>query len=61
MCYADVTQNDDGTFTADCYCGWTDAGHATRESAERAASAHQNATDHAEARVTADIRCDHNA
>jgi hypothetical protein len=45
MCFADVAQEPDGTFTAVCYCGWTDPGHAAEDSAERAADAHQNRPD----------------
>jgi hypothetical protein len=49
MCYADVYRDDTGTvgpFVAGCYCGWSDNGHPTMESAERAAERHeQNATD----------------
>jgi hypothetical protein len=49
MCYADAYRDDTGTvgpFVAGCYCGWSDNGHPTMESAERAAERHeQNATD----------------
>jgi hypothetical protein len=48
MCYADVTAHADGTFTADCYCGWSSdpaAPFLTEADAERAAALHQNAQD----------------
>ncbi|MEV6825598.1 hypothetical protein [Amycolatopsis sp. NPDC051102] len=45
MCYADTTTETDNTVTAFCYCGWNDTGHATQESADAAAYAHQNAPD----------------
>jgi hypothetical protein len=49
MCYADAYRDDTGTvgpFVAGCYCGWSDNGHPTMESAERAAERHeQNAAD----------------
>jgi hypothetical protein len=44
MCYADVCENLDGTFTATCYCGWCE-NHQTRDAAERAAQGHQNRQD----------------
>ena len=53
MCDADTMTNDDGTFSAVCYCGWSDHGHATIDSAERAAEAHQNGYDATE---TATVR-----
>jgi hypothetical protein len=49
MCYPDAYRDDTGTvgpFVAGCYCGWSDNGHPTMESAERAAARHeQNAAD----------------
>jgi hypothetical protein len=49
MCYADAYRDDTGTvglLVAGCYCGWSDNGHPTMESTERAAGRHeQNATD----------------
>jgi hypothetical protein len=44
MCYADACRDDTetvGPFVASCYCGWSDNGHPTMESAERAAQLHQ--------------------
>jgi hypothetical protein len=49
MCYADAYRDDTetvGPFVAGCCCGWSDNGHPTMESAERAAEHHeQNAAD----------------
>lgn len=45
FCYVDVFPNDDGTFTPNCYCGWSEDPHSTLESAECAAEAHQNRSD----------------
>lgn len=49
MCYADAYRDESdtvGPFVACCYCGWSDNGHPTMESAERAAQLHErNATD----------------
>lgn len=45
MCELDTVKNDDGTFSALCYCGWTDDGHATQASADAAAQAHQDRFD----------------
>lgn len=45
MCVVETFANEDGTFSAWCNCGWSDDGHATDESAARAAGAHQSAFD----------------
>jgi hypothetical protein len=44
VCIADVYDNEDGTFTATCYCGWSED-HPTRDAAERETEAHQNRQD----------------
>lgn len=44
MCYADTITENDGTVTAQCYCGWVEYGH-TQESADDAAGTHQNRPD----------------
>jgi hypothetical protein len=44
MCYADAITENNGTATAQCYCGWVEYGH-TQESADAAAEAHQNRPD----------------
>ncbi|MFD8497311.1 hypothetical protein [Amycolatopsis sp. NPDC059657] len=45
MCIVDTTTETDGTVTVFCYCGWHDYGHATQESADVAAYAHQELAD----------------
>ena len=40
--------NEDGTWSALCYCGWCNHGHSTESSAEKAAAEHQHAFDSAE-------------
>ncbi|MFI7676430.1 hypothetical protein [Actinophytocola sp. NPDC049390] len=47
MCYADTANNDDGTATAFCYCGWSED-HGTPEAADAAAERHQTDADAAE-------------
>lgn len=36
MCSADTVAETNGTHIANCYCGWTDHGHATASTAESA-------------------------
>ena len=45
MCFSDSTAESDGTFTADCYCGWVEHGHPSQDAADRAADEHQNRVD----------------
>lgn len=45
MHYADVTDNGDGTFSSDCYCGYVQLGFPSLAAAEADAERHQNTPD----------------
>ncbi|WP_145926845.1 hypothetical protein [Amycolatopsis orientalis] len=52
MCYADTTDNPDGTAIAHCYCGWSDT-YPDHDAAEVAAETHIRDAEAAEAEFAA--------